>query len=97
MFTRTLDASRLPVGHRRQDAVLFQRGGNLLCPKAVQCHLINSANNGSGYLIHDSMLGIIRVFYIPIWRLSHRFPGISLNLVADAPLFADIARVPLVE
>ena len=43
------------------------------------------------------MLWIIRVLDVTIGRLAHRLTGIALDLIADAPLFADIAGVPLVE
>ena len=43
------------------------------------------------------MLRIIRVLDVTIGRLAHRLTGIALDLIADAPLFADIAGIPLVE
>ena len=43
------------------------------------------------------MLRIVRVLDVTVGRLAHRFTGIALDLIADAPLFADIAGVPLVE
>ena len=91
------DALREPVGPRGQDIVLFKLGGNLLCSEPLQSHAVNAAHNLGCLVIHDPMLRIIRVLDVTIGRLAHRLTGIALDLIADAPLFADIAGVPLVE
>ena len=91
------DALREPVGPRGQDIVLFKLGGNLLCSEPLQSHAVNAAHNLGCLVIHDPMLRIIRVLDVTIGRLAHRLTGIALDLIADAPLFADIAGIPLVE
>ena len=90
------DALREPVGPRGQDIVLFKLGGNLLCSEPLQSHAVNAAHNLGCLVIHDPMLRIIRVLDVTIGRLAHRLTGIALDLIADAPLFADIAGIPLV-
>lgn len=91
------DALCKPVGPRGQDIVLFKLGGNLLCSEPLQSHAVNAAHNLGCLVIHDPMLRIIRVLDVTIGRLAHRLTGIALDLIADAPLFADIAGIPLVE
>ena len=91
------DALREPVDPRGQDTVLFKLGGNLLCSEALQSHAVNAAHDLGCLVIHDPMLRIVRVLDVTIGRLTHRLTGIALDLIADAPLFADIAGIPLVQ
>ncbi len=97
MLAGAVDTSCLPIRHWRQNAVLFQRGGNLFCSKAVYRHSIDTADYSGSFLIYYPALWIFRIFNIAIRRLAHRLPGVSFDLVADTPFLADIAGVPLVE
>lgn len=79
------------------DTVLLKLGVNLLRSKALQGHTVNPAYDLGGLIVHDPMFRVVRVLDIPIRRLAHRLTGIAFDLVADAPLLADIAGVPLIE
>ena len=97
MLAGAVDASCLPIRYWSQDTVPFQRGGDLFRPKAVQRHLINPVNNSGGFLVHNPAFGIVRVLDVTVRRLPHRFSGISFDLIANTPFFADITGIPLVE
>ena len=90
------DALREPVGPRGQDTVLFKQGSDLLCSEALQSHAVNVTHDMGCLVIHDPMLSVIRVLDVTVGRLTHRLTDVAFDLVADAPLFADIAGVPLV-
>ena len=87
----------MPVDARGQDAVLFKLRGNLLRSDPFQRHAVNPPHDLRRFLVHDPAFGVLRVFDVPVRRLPHGFSGIALDLVADAPLLADVARIPFVE
>jgi hypothetical protein len=91
-----VDAFLNPIGAERQNVVCLQLARNLLRSKALQSHAINPAHHLGGFFIDDPVLRIARVFGIAIGRLAERLPGVALNLVADAPLLADVPGIPLV-
>lgn len=92
-----LDTLLEPVGPRGEDTFPLKLGGDLLRPKPVQGHAVNVSDHLGRFIVYDPTLRIVRVFDVPVGRLSHRLTGVPLDLVADAPLLADIAGVPLVE
>ena len=63
---------------------------------AVQIQLKNLPDDRCGLRVDDPALLVLRVFHIAVWGLGERLAGIALDLIADAPLFADIAGIPLV-
>ena len=87
----------MPVDARGQDAVLFKLRGNLLRSDPFQRHAVNPPHDLRRFLVHDPAFGVLRVFDVPVRRLPHGFSGIALDLVADAPLLADVARIPFVD
>lgn len=95
-FAWAIDSLGVPVGARGQDAVLFKLRGNLLRSDPFQRHAVNPPHDPRRFLVHDPAFGVLRVFDVPVRRLPHGFAGIALDLVADAPLLADVARIPLV-
>lgn len=48
-------------------------------------------------MIYDPSFRIAGVFDVPVGRLAHRLTRISLDLIADTPLLADVAGLPLIE
>ena len=96
-FAGAIDSLGVPVGARGQDAVLFKLRGNLLRSDPFQRHAVNPPHDPRRFLVHDPAFGVLRVFDVPVRRLPHGFTGIALDLVADAPLLADVARIPFVE
>ena len=93
----TLDALLQPISARCKDFIPFKLRGDLLCPVALQGHTVNPPNHLGGFVLHDPAFRIVRVFDVPVGRLAHRLTRISLDLVADTPLLADVAGVPLIE
>ena len=87
----------MPVDARGQDAVLFKLRGNLLRSDPFQRHAVNPPHDLRRFLVHDPAFGVLRVFDVPVRRLPHGFTGIALDLVADAPLLADVSRIPFVK
>ena len=87
----------MPVDARGQDAVLFKLRGNLLRSDPFQRHAVNPPHDLRCFLVHDPAFGVLRVFDVPVRRLPHGFSGIALDLVADAPLLADVSRIPFVK
>ena len=96
-FPGSLYPFGLPVVTWGQDFLLREGAGDLLHAHRVQAHTVDPPHHSGGRLVNDPPLGVVRVFLIPIGRLAHRFAGITLDLVADAPLFADVAGVPFIE
>lgn len=96
-FAGALDALFKPIGSRREDLFLRQLHRDLLCPEALQGHAVNPPHHLGRFFIHDPAFRIVGVLDVAIGRLAHRLARVALDLVADAPLLADIAGVPLVE
>lgn len=66
MLAGAVDASCLPIKYRSQYTVPFQCGGNLFRSKAVQGHLINAANSGGGFLVHNPTFGVVRILDVTV-------------------------------
>ena len=90
-----IDSLGVPVSARGQDTVLFKLRGNLLRSDPFQRHAVNPPHDLRRFLVHDPAFGVLRVFDVPVRRLPHGFAGIAFDLVADAPLLADVARISL--
>lgn len=96
-LSRALDALFQPIGTRGKDFIPFKLRGDLLRSVALQGHAVNPPNHLGGFVIYDPSFRIVGVFDVTVGRLAHRLARISLDLVADTPLFADVAGVPLIE
>ena len=92
-----LDALFQPIGTWGKDFVLFKLGCNLFRSVALQGHAVNPPNHLGGFVIYDPLFRIVGVFDVTVGRLAHRLARISLDLVADTPLLADVTGVPLIE
>ena len=92
-----LDALFQSIGTRGKDFIPFKLRGDLLRSVALQGHAVNPPNHLGGFVIYDPSFRIVGVFDVTVGRLAHRLACIPLDLVADTPLFADVAGVPLIE
>ena len=96
-FSGTVYALACPICSWSQYSILLKCRSYLFAAVALNGHSIDSAYNLCCFLIYNPMLGIVRVFYVTVRRLSHGFSWIALNLVADSALLADVTSIPFVK